>query len=74
MAKRQPSHSLTVESTQIYIVEITPGMVDESTRGVGDFSMDPEGEIKKTIECSCGRRFRKGSLAIDHLREAKMTE
>lgn len=79
---RTPEHVIVVESTQIYRGEVSIEMAEFLTNeGVKrniygeEFNkrgspLEFEEETKITYECSCGRRFRKGKTAREHLEEA----
>jgi len=72
-------HVITVESTQLYRCEVPPEMAEHLTyegthRNIlgrvsdgMDAPLEFDRELKRTFECSCGRRFRKGETAREHL-------
>lgn len=73
-------HIITVESTQVYRGNVTPGLaefltndgkrLDRTTgreRSGEGVELEFHREVKRTYECSCGRRFRKPETAREHL-------
>jgi len=75
----QDEHVITVEATQIYRADVTPPLAPHLTQdGVSsnilgekftgqDILLEFHHEEKRTYECSCGEKFRKGKTARDHL-------
>lgn len=77
-------HAVTVESTQVYRGEVTPEraefltndgqrfdrLIGKQRQGEG-VELEIHKEIKRTYECSCGRRFRKPETAREHLEEQR---
>lgn len=82
----EEEHAITVESTQIYRGEVTPNMAEFLTsdgveRNIYGTEFRRKGpilelveEAKITYECTCGRRFRKGKTAREHLERYRDTD
>jgi len=78
----QDEHVITVEATQIYRADVTPPLSPHLTQdGVSsnilgknstgqDVPLEFHHEEKRTYECSCGEKFRKGKTARDHLEQS----
>jgi hypothetical protein len=76
---RTPEHVIAVESTQIYRGEVPTEMAEFLTnegtkRNIYGEEINKQGpsldfveERKIIYECSCGKRFRKGKTAREHL-------
>lgn len=77
----ETEHVITVESTQVYRGEVPPEIAEHLTndgarRNIYGTEFEGQGpplefveEVKITYECDCGRSFRKGETAREHLEE-----
>lgn len=77
----QVTHVIDVEATRVFRGSVPPGMAEfltneGTTRNILGTEFEGQGpeldlveEIKRTYECSCGRSFRKGKTAREHLEE-----
>jgi len=79
-------HVIRVEATWKMAADVTPEMAEYLT-GDGEYSniygeghdragvaLDHEEETKRIYECRCGRRFRSGETAREHLEQAFDTD
>lgn len=60
-------HSLWVDVVEERTYEVVVG--EDGDLQPGTVSQYMGGKTKKTMECTCGERFRKDELAIDHIEE-----
>lgn len=74
-------HIITVEATRVFRGSVNPEMAEHLTQdgvsrnilgtefGGQGVPMELHDEIKRTFECSCGKKFRKGKTARNHLEQ-----
>lgn len=78
----EDEHIIKVESIQVFRGDVEPDMAEFLTNDGVKYDRTTESEIgnqgppmefhieeRRTFECTCGRRFRKGETARQHLED-----